>query len=53
MTRAIAILISLVGVATAIKVWTLIKMLNIKVEGWEQKDFEELLEDPRFRKYMR
>ena len=53
MTKAIAILISLVGVVTAIKVWELIKMLNIKVEGWEQKDFEELLQDPRFLKYMR
>jgi hypothetical protein len=53
MTKAIAILTGLVGALTAIKVWTLIKMFNIKVEGWEQKDFEELLNDPRFRKYMR
>ena len=51
--KAMAILISLVGAVTAVKVWSLIKMLKIKVEGWEQKDFEELLQDPRFLKYMR
>lgn len=53
MTKAIAILTALVGAAAAIKVWSLIKMFKIKVEGWEQKDFEELLQDPRFLKYMR
>jgi hypothetical protein len=53
MTKAMAILISLVGAVTAVKVWSLIKMFKIKVEGWEQKDFEELLQDPRFLKYMR
>jgi hypothetical protein len=53
MTKAIAILISLVGVATAIKVWELIKMFNIKVDDWEQQDYEALLKDPRFLKYVR
>jgi hypothetical protein len=51
--KAILILIGLVGYEMAIKVMALIKMMKIKVEGWEQKDFEELLKDPRFRKYMR
>ena len=53
MTKAIAILTGLVGALAAIKVWTLIKMFKIKVEGWEQKDYEELLKDPRFMKYLR
>lgn len=53
MTKAIVILTGLVGALTAIKVWTLIKMFNIKVEDWEQKDYEELLKDPRFMKYLR
>lgn len=53
MVKALMILTALVGYTTAVKVWALIKMMKIKVEGWEQKDFEELLKDPRFRKYMR
>lgn len=53
MMKAIIILTALVGYTSAVKVWSLIKMLNIKVEGWEKKDYEQLLEDPRFRKYMR
>lgn len=53
MTKAIAILTGLVGAVVAVKVWTLIKMFKIKVEGWEQKDYEELLKDPRFMKYLR
>ena len=51
--KAIIILIGLVGYEMTIKVMAIIKMMKIKVEGWEQKDFEELLKDPRFRKYMR
>lgn len=53
MTRALIILTSLISYEMALKVLVIIKILNIKVEGWEQKDFEELLKDPRFRKYMR
>ena len=53
MVKAILILTGLVGYTAAVKIWALIKMLKIKVEGWEQKDYEELLNDPRFKKYMR
>jgi hypothetical protein len=53
MGKAIAILSILVGYEMAVKIYALIKMMKIKVEGWEQKDFEELLKDPKFRKYMR
>lgn len=53
MTVAIAILSSLVGLNAAIKVYSLLKMLGIKVEGWEVQDYEELLKDKRFLKYMR
>ena len=53
MIKAILILTSLIGYNAAVKVCMLIKMLRIRVEGWEQKDFEELLKDPRFKKYMR
>ena len=35
------------------KAMAILKMLKVDVEGWEQKDFEELLNDPRFLKYMR
>ena len=53
MTPGMIILISLVGVEMAKKVYMLIKMLGINIEGWEQQDFEELLKDPKFQKYMR
>lgn len=53
MLKAIVILTALVGYTAAVKILAILKMMKIKVEGWEQKDFEELLKDPRFRKYMR
>lgn len=53
MMKAIAILTALVGYTAAVKIWALIKMFKIKVDGWEQQDYEELLKDPRFIKYMR
>ena len=31
----------------------ILKMFKVDIEGWEQKDFEELLSAPRFLKYMR
>ena len=51
--KAMAILIGLVGYTMAVKVLAILKMLKIDVEGWEQKDFEELLNDPKFLKYYR
>lgn len=54
MIKAIAILTGLVGYNIAVKVWAIIKMCKLKVEGWTEDDFRKLLEeDPRFRKYMR
>ena len=53
MTTTMAILIGLCGVEVAKKVYMLIKMLGINVEGWSESDFEELLNDPRFKKYYR
>lgn len=53
MTTTMVILIGLCGVEVAKKVYMLIKMLGINVEGWSESDFEELLNDPRFKKYMR
>lgn len=51
--KAMAILIGLVGYAMAVKVLAILKMLKVDIEGWEQKDFEELLQDPKFLKYYR
>lgn len=51
--KALAILIGLVGYTTAVKVMALIKMLKLKVDNFDEKDFIELLNDPKFRKYMR
>jgi hypothetical protein len=53
MTKAIAILIGLVGYATAVKVLAIIKMMKIRIDNFDEKDFIELLNDPKFRKYMR
>lgn len=53
MTTTMVILIGLCGVEVAKKVYMLIKMLGINVEGWSESDFEELLNDPRFKKYYR
>ena len=53
MTAVMAILIGLCGVEVAKKVYMLIKMLGINIEGYTEKDFEELLSDPKFLKYMR
>lgn len=50
---ALTILIGLVGYCSAVKVMAILKMLKVDIEGWEQKDFEELLQDPRFLKYYR
>lgn len=51
--KALAILIGLVGYTTAVKVMAIIKMLKLKVDNFDEKDFMELLTDPKFRKYMR
>ena len=51
--KAMAILIALVGYEMAVKVWAIIKMLKIDTSRMTKKDFEELLNDPRFKKYMR
>jgi hypothetical protein len=50
----LVILTTLLGSQIALKVYTLIKILGLNVEGWTQQDFEELLKnDKRFKKYMR
>ena len=51
--KAILILTCLVGYCSATKIMAILKMLKVDVTNWEQKDFEELLKDPRFLKYMR
>ena len=51
--KAMAILIGLVGYCAATKVLAILKMLKVDVEGWEQKDFEEFYQDPKFLKYYR
>ena len=53
MTKAIAILIGLVGYTTAVKVIAILKMMKIRLDNFDEKDFIELLNDPKFRKYMR
>ena len=51
--RGFLILLSMLGYSIATKVWAYIKANKIDVEGWDKTDFEKLMEDPRFKKYMR
>ena len=53
MMKAIMILAALVGYNVAVKIIAILKMMGMKVENMNQQDFEALLKDPRFRKYMR
>jgi hypothetical protein len=53
MAKAVAIIIGLVGYNTAIKILALIKMLKIRIEDMSEEEIKDLLNDPRFRKYMR
>ena len=53
MTTVIAILTSLVGFNVAIKIISLCKIFGIKIEDYNKQDFEELLQDPRFKRYHR
>ena len=53
MSKAITILIGLVGYTTAVKIIAIIKMMKIRIDNFNEKDFIELLNDPKFRKYMR
>ena len=50
---ALILLTSLVGFNVAIKIISLCKIFGIKIEDYNKQDFEELLQDPRFKKYMR
>ena len=50
---ALILLTSLVGFNVAIKIISLCKIFGIKIEDYNKQDFEELLKDPRFKKYMR
>jgi hypothetical protein len=52
MKNDMLILVGLVGCISAIKIMDIMKMSKMK-EGENKKDYEELLKDPRFRKYMR
>ena len=53
MTIALGILIGLVGYEMAIKLYQVIKIMGIRIDNMNQTEIEELLKDPRFRKYMR
>ena len=50
---ALILLTSLVGFNVAIKIISLCKIFGIKIDNYNKQDFEELLEDPRFKKYIR
>ena len=50
---ALILLTSLVGFNVAIKIISLCKIFGIKIEDYNKQDFKELLEDPRFKKYIR
>lgn len=53
MAKAIAFIIGLVGYNATIKILALLKMLNIRIDNMSEEEIKDLLNDPRFRKYMR
>ena len=53
MTKAILIIIGLVGYNAAVKIMAIIKMLNIRIDNMNEDEIKDLLKDPMFRKYMR
>lgn len=53
MTRALWILIGLLGVNAGIKMYQVLKIMQIDIDNMSKKDFEEILERPEFRKYYR
>ena len=53
MAKAVAIIIGLVGYNAAIKILMLIKMLKIRIDNMSEEEIKDLLNDPRFKKYMR
>lgn len=53
MVKAVAIIIGLVGYNAAIKILMLIKMLKIRIDTMSEEEIKDLLNDPRFKKYMR
>ena len=57
MTSAIAVLAGLVGFNVAVKVYSLMKMWGIKIDDMSEEEiidnYNKLMEDKRFQKYMR
>ena len=53
MMKAIAIIAGLVGYNMAVKIWAILKMMGLKVENMNEEQIKELLNDPRFKQYMR
>lgn len=51
--RGFVILVALVGYSAAVKISAYLKSKKVDVDKLTKHDFEELLQDPRFRKYMR
>ena len=49
----LTIIIGLLGYTVGVKIYAALKSLGIKVENLSQEEFEELLKDKRFQKYMR
>lgn len=53
MVKAVAIIIGLVGYNAAIKILAILKMMKIRIDNMSEEEIKDLLNDPRFKKYMR
>lgn len=49
----LAVIIGLFGYTIGVKIYAALKAFGIKVEDLSKEEFEELLKDKRFQKYMR
>lgn len=53
MTRALWILIGLLGFNAGIKMYQVLKIMQIDIDNMSKKDIQELVNDKRFLKYNR
>ena len=53
MTRALLILIGLLGFTAGVKMYQALKIMQVDIDNMSKKDIEELVKDKRFLKYQR
>lgn len=53
MTKALLILIGLLGFTAGVKMYQVLKIMQVDIDNMSKKDIEELVKDKRYLKYNR